>query len=142
MAEAGAPIELEIRVLPGRRPISGPIETSDTDPFLAPVPGSATGALGLGGTDVARRFRVLAGDRVVDEFSVPLGDTIDFQVVRSQVTLASGERLVIEALDRIAIQSVTGYVPDEAHRRMADRHRHPGRRRVGTSAVMRALRHP
>ncbi len=113
VAEAGAPIELEIRVLPGRRPVSGPIETSDTDPFLAPVPGSATGALGLGGTDMARRFRVLAGDRVVDEFSVPLGDTIDFQVVRSQVTLASGERLVIEALDRIAIQSVTGYVPDD-----------------------------
>ena len=60
----------------------------------------------------ARRIRVFAGERLVEELTAPAGEDTDFQVLRTSVTLAAGEPLVIEAVDRIAIQSVTGYVPD------------------------------
>ena len=63
-------------------------------------------------TAEARRIRVFAGDRLVEELVAPPAEGTDFQVLRTSVTLAAGEPLVIEAVDRIAVQSVTGYVPD------------------------------
>ena len=86
LSSADEPIELEIRVLARFG------EDADTaDP---------------------RRIRVFAGDRLVEELAAPAGEGTDFQVLRTSVTLAAGEPLVIEAVDRIAVQSVTGYVPD------------------------------
>ena len=64
------------------------------------------------GTAGPRRIRVLAGDRPVAELAAPPAEANDFQVLTTTATLAPGEPLVIEAVDRIAIQSVTGYVPD------------------------------
>ncbi|MGZ8528694.1 MAG: hypothetical protein ACXWWR_07855, partial [Candidatus Limnocylindrales bacterium] len=120
LSSSGEPIELEIRVLPGVGPassgtsVAGPDDGDDSSDsiFVAPLD-PTIGALGPGGNSVARRIRILAGDRVVDEISVLYTGSNDFQVVRSAVTLAPGERLVIEALDRIAVQSVTGYVKDD-----------------------------
>ncbi len=119
LASAAEPIELEIRVL--TRAGATPDDTGQTGSGgagavddLAPTPPDATaGALGPGGADATRRIRILAGDRLVEEIAVPYTGSAEFQVVRSAVTLAAGEPLVIEAADRIAIQSVTGYVPDD-----------------------------
>jgi hypothetical protein len=119
LASQGEPIDLEIRVLSGVAPASdtGPIDSDQDDgaddSIFGTGPDPTTGSLGPGGTPETRRFRVLAGDRLVDEISVPYTEGNDFQVVRSTVTLAPGERLVVEALDRIAVQSVTGYLPDD-----------------------------
>jgi hypothetical protein len=118
LASAGEPIELEIRVLPRFGAVAsetGPGGAGDSeslDGVVAPAPPTA-GSLGPGGTPAARRLRVLAGDRVVDEISVPYTGSSDFVVVRSRVTLEPGQPLVLEGADRIAIQSVTGYVPDD-----------------------------
>ena len=86
VSSVGEPIELEIRVLARfgeEADVAGP-----------------------------RRIRVSAGDRLVEELVVPPTETPEFQVVRTSATLAADEPLVIEAVDPIAIQSVTGYVPD------------------------------
>ena len=45
---------------------------------------------------------------------MPYTGSSDFVVVRSSVTLEPGVPLVLEGADRIAVQSVTGYVPDPA----------------------------
>ncbi len=118
LASTEVPIELEIRVLPRIGAIAGeagPAGAGDSesgDGVVAPAPLTA-GSLGPGGTPAARRLRVLAGDRLVDEISVPYTGSSDFVVVRSTVTLEPGQPLVLEGADRIAVQSVTGYVPDD-----------------------------
>ena len=118
LASTEVPIELEIRVLPRIGAIAGeagPAGAGDSesgDGVVAPAPLTA-GSLGPGGTPAVRRLRVLAGDRLVDEISVPYTGSSDFVVVRSTVTLEPGQPLVLEGADRIAVQSVTGYVPDD-----------------------------
>ena len=121
LALTGQPIALEVRVLP-RIAVDVGGDTGQGDALADPnEPSDATvtpaepnaGALGPGGSPTARRIRILAGDRVVDEIAVPFTGSNDFTVVRSQVTLGPGEPLVIEGVDRIAIQSVTGYVPHD-----------------------------
>ena len=116
LAPIGEPIDLEIRVLPRLTggnvgAGAGGIDATDPDAVTAtPEPGG--GALGPGGDPGARRLRVLAGDRLVAEISVPFTGSDDFVVVPARVELAPGERLVIEADDRIAVQAVTGFVAD------------------------------
>ncbi len=122
LALTGEPIVLELRVLPriavnvagdtgqGDAALADP--NGPSDGAIAPA-GPQAGALGPGGSPTARRIRILAGDRVVDEIAVPFTGSSDFTVVRSKVTLGPGEPLVIEGADRIAIQSVTGFVPDD-----------------------------
>ena len=148
LASAGEPIELEIRVLPRFGAVAsdagaaGGGDDGSLDGVVPPAPPTA-GSLGPGGTPAARRLRVLAGDRLVEEISVPYTGSSDFVVVRSTVTLEPGEPLVLEGADRIAVQSVTGYVPDDGPP--------PGWRTLtetedaivwGRDPMIRALRHP
>lgn len=112
----GQPIDLEIRVLPRLTGGAGDgpagIETGDPDaPAITPVEPSG-GSLGPGGDPSARRLRVLAGDRPVAEIRVPFTGSDDFVVVGARVELAPGEPLVLVGDDRIAIQSLTGFVAD------------------------------
>ena len=117
LALTGQPIALEVRVLPEIAvDVAGDTGQGDAalaDPNAVAPDGPNAGALGPGGSPAARRVRILAGDRVVDEIAVPFTGSSDFTVIRSQVTPGPGEPLVIEGVDRIAIQSVTGYVPDD-----------------------------
>ena len=55
---------------------------------------------------------MLAGDRPVAEIRVPFTGSDDFVVVGARVELAPGEPLVLVGDDRIAIQSLTGFVAD------------------------------
>jgi hypothetical protein len=115
LAPTGEPIDLEVRLLPrltgGAGDGTGSTDATDLD-AATPAPDLGGGALGPGGDPGARRLRILAGDRLVAAITVPFTGSDDFVVVGARVELAPGERLVIEADDRIAVQSVTGYVAD------------------------------
>ena len=115
LAPTGEPIDLEVRLLPqligGAGDGAGSTDATDVD-AATPAPDLGGGALGPGGDPGARRLRILAGDRLVAAISVPFTGSDDFVVVTAQVELAPGERLVIEADDRIAVQAVTGNVAD------------------------------
>ena len=56
--------------------------------------------------------RCAAGDRPLAELEVRPDPDADFVMVPTAVDLSPGERLTLEAIDRIALQSVTGFVPD------------------------------
>ena len=115
LAPVDGTIDLEIRVLPRLTGGAGdgPGATDATDPGPpTTAPGPTGDALGPGGDPTARRLRVLAGDRLVAEIRVPFTGSDDFVVVQAQVELGAGERLSVQADDRIAVQSVTGYVAD------------------------------
>jgi hypothetical protein len=65
--------------------------------------------VGAGGS---RRVRILAGDRPVADIAVPVTGSAEFDVVTTTVTLEPGEALVVEAIDAIALHSITGFVTD------------------------------
>jgi uncharacterized protein DUF6541 len=116
LAPVGKPIDLEIRVLPRLTGGAGDgpagVDSGDPDtPAATPVEPTG-GALGPGGDPTARRLRVLAGERPVAEIRVPFTGSDDFIVVTARVELAPGERLVLVGDDRIAVQSVTGFLAD------------------------------
>ena len=51
-----------------------------------------------------------AGERPIGNLAVPASALDDWEVVRAQVSLEDGERLAIEAIDPVAVQSVRGFV--------------------------------
>ena len=80
---ASGPIDLEIRLL-----------TPATDPATS-----------------TSRFRLHAGDATTD-LTATRSDDADFTVITASVDLPAGASLRLEAVDPIAVQSVTGFVPD------------------------------
>jgi hypothetical protein len=65
--------------------------------------------VGVGGS---RRLRILAGERPVADIAVLVSGSAEFDVVTTTVTLEPGGPLVVEAIDAIALQSITGFVTD------------------------------
>ncbi|HEY7131344.1 MAG TPA: hypothetical protein VH440_03780, partial [Candidatus Limnocylindrales bacterium] len=65
-----------------------------------------------------RRARLVAvgseGDRPLGDLLVPATSTEAWQVIPASVTLRPDERLAIEAVDPLAVQSVLGFVPATA----------------------------
>ena len=61
-----------------------------------------------------RRVRLLAvgpsGWRPLTDLAVPASPLLDWEVIPVQVTLGDGERLAIEAVDPVAVQSIRGFV--------------------------------
>jgi hypothetical protein len=61
-----------------------------------------------------RHVRLLAigsgGDRDVGDLVVPATATDDWQVVHADITLRTDERLAIEAVDPVTVQSMLGFV--------------------------------
>jgi hypothetical protein len=104
----GEPIDLDLRVLTRI--------TTAVDDTGAVTADDGTGAAGTTSSadpvGVPKRLRIFAGDRQVAEIDVPVTGSADFSVVHATVELQPGERLVIKADDRIAVQSVTGFVAD------------------------------
>ncbi len=103
----GGPIDLELRwltqfTLPAEEVGTGVAVDDEEGVPVVPVAGP-------GGTG---RFRLLAGDRLLAESAVALEPGTDFVVVPVSVDLEPGETLVIEAVDRLALQSLTGFVTD------------------------------
>jgi hypothetical protein len=68
------------------------------------TPAAASGA-------TPARFRVRAGETAVDLTATPKPDA-DFTVVKTSIDVPTGGSLVLEAVDPITIQSVTGFVAD------------------------------
>ena len=83
--DANGPVDLEIRLLTG----------------------SPAGSAGNGQS----RFRLHVGDTVTDVTATSDPD-FDFSVVTTSIDLPAGATLLLEAIDPITVQSVTGFVPD------------------------------
>lgn len=80
---ASGPVALEIRLV--------------TDAVIPPAAGP--------------RFRLRAGGTVTDLTAVPLADA-DFTIVTANIEMPTGSALHLEAIDRITVQSITGFVAD------------------------------
>ena len=81
-------------------------------PVLLEIRAAASGDLGSGVAPSSGRLRVRVGDVSPVELSVPALPDRELSVVGTTIDRPSGAPIVVEAVDRIILQGVTGFMAD------------------------------